>query len=301
MFTKILVPLDTSALADQALATAAAIAKRSDAELQLVLVHVPMPFDGLPDAPWNVAALSMERAYLDGRARELAQRFGIAVNVEHLTGPAAESIIAHANSYHTDLVVMTTHGRTGLSREWLGSVADTTMRSLDIPVLMLRPVEAAAAEAAPTVFRRIVIPLDGSHRAESIIATALAVGGPDATYVLVRVVVPVPVILNFPEPYGAMPILIDTDATSRVEADAKHYVQKIADRMAAKGLAIEQTVVVAEIVVPALLEIAKANNVDLIAIATHGRGVSRLVLGSVADKLLRGSGKPLLIARAAHT
>lgn len=299
MFTKILVPLDTSPIAEQALPVAATIAKAAGAELRLMLVHEPVPFDGYTDAPWNALGVSMESAYLDGKARELEARFGIRIVTEHRTGSAVQTIIAVAGALGTDLVVMTTHGRTGLSRAWLGSVADSVMRSLDVPVLMLRPAEKGSAQPSIGTFHRIMIPLDGSRRAESIINTALALGGMAATYLLARVIVPVPMVLSSSEPYTLMAMVVDSDATAR-EVDAAHrYVQEIAAGLRAKGVtSIEQSVVTSEFTASTLLELAATNRVDLVAIATHGRGASRLVLGSVADKLLRGGTTPLLIARA---
>lgn len=302
MFTKILVPLDTSAIAEQALPVAAAIAKSAGAELRLLLVHEPVPFDGYADAPWNAIGVSMESAYLDGKARELEARYGIRPTTDHRTGSAVQTIIALANALDTDLVVMTTHGRTGLSRAWLGSVADSVMRSLDVPVLMLRPRESRAGQSAAGIFHRIMIPLDGSKRAESIMNAALALGGPGATYLLARVIAPIPVVLNTPEPYALLPVVVDSDATARVMDAATRYLQEIADGLRAKGMtSVEQSVVTSEFAAPALFELATANRIDLIAIATHGRGASRLVLGSVADKLLRGSTTPLLVARGPHT
>ena len=147
-----------------------------------------------------------------------------------------------------------------------------------------------------------MIPLDGSKRAESIMDTALKLGGPDATYLLARVIAPVPVVLSSTEPYALMAVLVDSDATARVVDAANQYLLEIADGLRAKGMtSVEQLVVTSEFAAPALLELATANHIDLVAIATHGRGASRLVLGSVADKLLRGGTLPLLVARGPHT
>jgi nucleotide-binding universal stress UspA family protein len=303
MFTRILVPLDTSAIAEQALPRAAAIAKSLGAELMLVLVHEPVPVHGHRDAPWNALGIPMERAYLDGKARELESRFGIPVHTEHPIGSPGQTIIALVNARGTDLVVMTTHGRTGLRREWLGSVADTVMRSLDVPVLMLRPIESSEpAPATAGTFQRIMIPLDESHRAESIIDSAMTLGGPNATYVLARVVPSVPVMTDFADAYGIPPVVVDPEATKRATVTAHQYIEGIADRLRAEGASsVEQVVVNSERPAPALLDIARAHDVDLIAIATHGRGSARLVLGSVTDKLLRGSSTPLLVRRSPDT
>lgn len=295
MFTTVMVPLDTSAIAERALPTAAAIAGAAGATLRLVLVHEPIPGAGCPDAPWNAARSSMEGAYLDGKAGELSRTPGAHVTRERRVGPAAETIADVATSSHADLVVMTTHGRTGLSRAWLGSVADSIVRWAGVPVLMLRPSDD---EAAPTTFRRVMIPLDESPRAECIVDSAVALGGSNATYVLIEVVAPVPIMLSYADPYAMTATIADPEATDRAVAEARKYLERVAQRLRARGIAsIEEHVVTADHAAPALLHAAKAHNVDLIAIGTHGRGSSRLLLGSVADKLLRGARTPLLVCR----
>jgi nucleotide-binding universal stress UspA family protein len=303
MFNRILVPLDTSAIAEQALPRAAAIAKALGAELLLVLVHEPVPMHGHHDTLWNALGVPMERAYLDGKAREIESRFGILVDTEHPTGSPSQTVIALADARAADLVVMTTHGRTGLRREWLGSVADTVMRSLDVPVLMLRPIDSSdPAPVTVGTFQRIMIALDESHRAESIIDSALSLGGASATYVLARVVRSVPVMIDFADAYGTPPVVVDPEATERAAVAASRYIEGIAARLRADGASsVEQVVVNSELPAPALLDIARTNNVDLIAIATHGRGPARLVLGSVTDELLRNGSTPLLVRRSPGT
>lgn len=296
----ILVPLDTSPFAQQALPTAGAIAKAARGKLRLILVHERQPFAGYADAPWNGAREAMEGAYLADTARELEKELGIDVTVDHPCGPAAETIVRHANAYRADLVVMTTHGRTGLSRAWFGSVADSVMRNLDIPLLLLHPTEGAAtASAAQAKFRRVMIPLDGTPQSEEIIDAAVSLAGTRATYVLARVVVPVPLVsADFGAPYSTAVLPIDATATDILIDDARRYLDEVASRLAGKGaIKTEQSVRVSDHAGPVLLDVANAYDIDLIAIATHGRGVSRFVLGSVADKLLRGSKAALLITR----
>jgi nucleotide-binding universal stress UspA family protein len=296
MFTKVMVPLDTSALAEQALLTAGAIARAAHAELRLVMVHQPVAHAGYPDAPWNGARTSMEDAYLEGKSLELENKFGVRVIPEQATGPVAPTLCRLANERHVDLIVMTTHGRTGLNRAWLGSVADTLVRSLRVPVLMLRPTERPSTE--PTVFRRIMIPLDGSARAECIIDAALALGGTSATYILARVVSPVPVVVATVDGYGMVPTVVDPIATDVAVEEAEQYMNAVSARLAARGAtSVEQAISASESAAPTLLGMAKAHRADLIALGSHGRGGARFVLGSVADKLLRGGTVPLLVCR----
>jgi nucleotide-binding universal stress UspA family protein len=299
MLKKILVPLDTSALAEQALTTAAEIAKSLSAELRLAIVHQPAPLAGYPDAPWNAARTSMESAYLDGKAQELREQFGIRVVVEQLRGDIAPSLIALVLSRGIDLVVMTTHGRTGLSRSWLGSIADEIMRSVDIPVLMLRPeAESGGKKSSPPSFRRVMIPVDGSSRAECIIDAAVAVAGLDATYVLARAVPPVPAISAFADPYATTVRVADPVATDALAEEADAYVGRISTLLASTGVrSVEHSVVVADSIAARIVSEAKGFDVDLVALGSHGRGTSRFVFGSVADEVLRATRLPILVCR----
>jgi nucleotide-binding universal stress UspA family protein len=297
---KLLVPLDMSELAEQALPAAVAIANAQGAsEIRLVLVHEPIRYAGYPDAPWNMARSATEFRYLEDKARELRSLVTIPVSVDHPTGAAVQTMTEMAASTGIDLIVMTTHGRTGLSRAWLGSVADGVMRSTGIPVLMLRPIETPAAiEGAAKPFSRVLIPLDGSHAAESIIDAAISVAGRSAKYFLARVVQPIPLIVPTADPYTMTTMMTDPGATELVADEARKYIRDVAGRIAEHGVtAIEQSVLIGDHPAQILLDVAKAHDIDLIALATHGRGMSRLVLGSVADKLLRGSTTPLLVSR----
>jgi nucleotide-binding universal stress UspA family protein len=291
MTATILVPVDTSTLAQRALGTACAIAKAQRGDLRLILVHETEEFEGLPDSPWNGAREAMECAYLDDKARQIEMETGLHVIVDHPKGPPAQTIVRHANAYRADLVVMSTHCRTGIHRAWMRSVADYVMRHVDIPVLMLRDGDAGA----PTEFRRVLIPLDGTERAESIIDDAISVCGPEATYVLTRIVAPLPLSNTgfvAPFPMSAMPT--DAGATEAALEAAREYLRETADRMRAKGAVHVHEVPAVSEDTPAAILSQKA---DLIAIASHGRGASRFVLGSVTDELLKKGMTPLLVKR----
>ena len=299
MLSQILVPIDTSAIAEQALPIAGAIARRSGAALTLVLVHQPTSAGGYQDAPWNAGRRAIERAYLDAQANELEARFKVRVTTAHPGGSAAAVLAKCIEDRHADLVVMTTHGRTGLSRAWIGSVADALMRSVNVPILMLRP-NGKRAVTEPGVFHKVMLPLDGSANAERIIDPALALAGTAAAYFVTEVVEPVPLIVPTSDPYTMVPTIPDEEATAGVVAEATQYVRGVAARLVAQKVGgIEHTVNVAQHIAARILELATLHHVDLIALATRGRGASRLVIGSVADKVLRGSTIPLLVLNAA--
>src|SRR5215467_15633166 len=139
MFRKIMVPLDRSALAEQALGQAAAIARTSNAGVDLVLVREPRPLPEYQIGAADDKDLHGYERYMQAVVAKLHS--GASVEVTHavVQGAPAEMIRTRAHEVGADLIVMTSHGRTGLSRAWLGSVADAVVRRSTIPVLMLRP------------------------------------------------------------------------------------------------------------------------------------------------------------------
>src|SRR5512142_1287847 len=110
MFRKLLVPLDRSPLAEQAVGPAAAIARAFHAAIDLVLVHQPLPFAGFNDEPWNAEQWSDEEKYLEWIAGELITGASVAVTYAVVRGEAVDSICKQAWDVDADLIVMTSHG-----------------------------------------------------------------------------------------------------------------------------------------------------------------------------------------------
>lgn len=300
-FRSILVPLDGSPLAEQALPLAAHIAQRAGSKLRLVLAHQ------LPSAPVDSLAAKLftsielatrksERSYLRGiqaRLREGGTRLSSAVT---LTGKAGPELARYVRELGIDLVVMATHGRGGIRRAWLGSVADHLIRTLDVPVLLVRPQEGKAAPDRPPGVGPILVPLDGSPLAEAALDAAVALARIwDAEVTLLQVVRPV---LLSADPALPRPSAYDEDLTASCRQQAQDYLDDIVERMRGQGLRATGVAVVAWNAAEAILEVARPERVSIVALATHGRGgLRRLVLGSVADKLVRGADVPLLVYR----
>lgn len=299
MYRTILVPVDGSAFAEQALPAAATLARRDGAALHVVLVHQPLPME----QPHEFLASRLHEAEEDYLARVVAlldERFHVRATSELLQGDPAHVIRDEARSLGADLVVMTTHGRTGFSRSWLGSVADAIMRGATTPVLMIRPAPDGATPLRPTngSFHCVLVPLDGSALAAQIIEHAVRLGGPmHCRYVLARVVEPVPLVDFSTPPAFPNPLLVDEQATAGVLANATEQTeaQAAALRRDCPDGEVEVAIRTSPAVADTLLQIGRDHAADLIAVATHGRGVSRFVLGSVADKLLRGSTSAVLV------
>jgi len=297
MFSRILVPLDQSALAEQATATAAAIARASKADVGLVLAHEMAPYDGVLAASWRDAKTPEETNYVRSLAEELAKGAHVTVDGCVATGKPVDVICRRVRELDADLIVMTSHGRTGLSRMWLGSVADGVIREASVPVLMLRPKdETHHPHTDARLFRRILVPLDGSTTSSAILGAAgdmaRASGG---TLVLARVITPIPSLADSQGISMHRVPIVDDDATEQAVDIARAELADAARALERDGLRVEADVVVGERVAHELLEMAKAKSADLIAMTTNGRGASRLVVGSVADKILRASHLPLLL------
>jgi nucleotide-binding universal stress UspA family protein len=307
MYQSILVPLDGSPLSERTLPLACELASRPGATLHLVHVHIPattpMYTAGLPllDTRLDEQVSQAERGYLDSLAARLRAEADIQVHTALLDSLIADSIAEliakHTIAYHVDLVVMTTHGRSGLARFWLGSVADELVRRLTVPVLLLRADERTPRGSAVRVPRRILIPLDGSANAQAVLPYALALGrATQAEYTLLRVIESVMIARHLPPD----PAIRDLDdrLIDELRLDAQIALEQVAEELAALGLVAQAKVVIAPQAALAIMEEADQGGIDLIAMATHGRrGLARMVVGSVADKVLRGSSLPVLLYR----
>ncbi len=297
MFRKILVPLDRSMFAEQALGPATAIARAAKAEVDLVLVHEPRPLAGSPDAAWHLGQVAGENEYLSAISGQLSSLASIASTHAVLTGDIVGAICFRIKNSDVDLVVMTAHGRTGLNRAWVGSVADGVLRKSGVPVLMCRPIKQQ--DYTPTMsFNRILVLLDGSVRAKGILegAVALAISS-RATLSLLRVVQPVKLLtVETATPFAFRLPADDEVATRRMVERARYELSEIARDLSDRDLAaVDTNVVIDHDVARAITDFAKGSSVDAIAMTTHGRGASRLFFGSVADELIRSTHLPMLI------
>ena len=301
MIKSILVPLDGSQFAEQALPWAACLAKVCGAHLELARVHDPVP-------PWTIATegavaattvdptiRDAEEQYLANCAARLQEGGFTGVTHALLEGDVVEQIACHAEDNAFGLVVLATHGRGAISRLWLGSVSDALVRRLTVPVLLIRPTEGTAVPRAERV-RKLFVALDGSTESESALAPALALADPKGCeVVLLRVVPPVP-IAGDAGMSAAMPM--DDTLTKALVEQAETYLEGAAARLRKPTVKVSMRVVVEPGVAQAVLHEASLAGAELVALATHGaRGLRRMVLGSVADKVLRGADRPVLLTR----
>lgn len=300
MYRTLLVPLDGSPFAEQALPAACILVRRARARLRLVHVHqrstpTPISIARLPviDERLNSLRRDHERAYLahvrDCIAAELPG-IDIATHllepVEHDTHDetVVRALAAYAATAAVDLVVMTTHGHCGLARFLIGSVATTLTRHCPAPLLLVRP--GIDGVVARRTFRRILVPLDGSKVAERMVYRALTLGRLlAADYVLLRVVEPA-------TPFGITPsvepIDLGPNRMARLCVEAQADLDRVVNWMRVAGATVSAHVRVAPHPAHTILEAAEELGADVIAMATYARsGWRRILLGSVTDKVVR--------------
>jgi len=236
----------------------------------------------------------------------LAQDQPVKVRGEVTVGHPAEEILRVADEERVDLLLMATHGRSGIRRWALGSVADKVLRSATFPVLLVRAatLEKTADDAGR--IRKIVVPLDGSEMAESVLPQiemiARQINGEQVDIILLMVSEPLVI-----PPIATSPITtmeVPTNWGKIVEEHlaysnglAREYLAGVEARLNNVGLKISTDIVDG---VPAHEIIDYANSIpsSLIAMATHGRsGLGRWAYGSVAEKVLSGASRPVFLVR----
>jgi len=302
MLANVLVPLDGSSLAEAALPTAISLVRRKHGHVELVIVHenVPYEWEGYEDGPWHSMNESTQVHYIHDKAEQLSSARDMTVGHALRRGDVADQICARAAEVGADMIVMGTHGRTGLARMIVGSVADAVVRRAMIPVLLLRSNGgASSAGRLPLPFRRILVPIDDSLQSRVIFDAVAAVAERGVTeLVLLRVVAPVPSVMDATFPYGYASGPPDEIATRYIVSAADHELTGAAVDLGERTRCdVDPHVIVARHPAPAIVGFAKQYGADMIAMTTHGRGASRLVVGSVAGRVLRDAGLPVLVVR----
>ncbi len=294
MFQKIVVPLDGSKEAEHALDVALYFAKLYDAELLLIQVS---------DLPITMAE-SMGQKYLE--LREQLRQESIAylkrleaklqlrdkVQTRVVEGHPVERLLEVCKEFSADLVVMTSHGRSGFERWLLGSVTESFARRSPAPVLILRgsnPVHLPLG-------KKILVTLDGSTTAEAIlpVATSLAEQAQGELVLFHSYHDGVSNSFEFAD-HELYPPKEGERGLDEVADIARTYLDKKVETLkssSVKAVGKSSKSYPAE----AILEMAEAEDVDLIALTSHGAtGLTKWIFGSVAEKILRHADRPILI------
>lgn len=288
----IVVGIDFSPESEVALAQAESIARQARA--RLVLVHgMGVTEEGLymysvadrPDEPWKRYVKKMlddAKQRLEECAAQVAAR-GVAVEQHLAAGFADEVLVDQARQRGCDLLAVGTHGRTGVDRFTLGSVAERVTRTAPCHVLVAR---RATASESP---RSLLVPTDLSATAELGLQMALTVAAPGARIELFHAWTPA-----YLGGGAYAPDWLAQDARVRVEARARELVEKYRH----EGVSLE-FVIAEDEAAPAILERMEQGGFDLVVMGSHGhRGLKRALLGSVAERVVRHATLSVLVAHA---
>lgn len=293
---RILVPLDTSPFAERALPAALTLAAATGAEVRLLAVAERQRITEALFWETYMGRLDSYLANVLDRVKDTDPPVE-EVSTKLLEGSEiSETILEEAGEWEADLIVMTTHGYGGLSRAWLGSVADALLGQAEIPTLVIRPPEDPSAD--PTVFNPdpIVVTLDGTPFAEVAVGVAMEWASLfDSALLLTHVVAyPAQVSAYLPDTVSD-----NSEFVAATEAHARSYLDGIEGRLSAAVDQVESKVLVSTTPAQGVLDAVASSGAQLIVTASHGRrGLARWVLGGVTDKIIRGGHTPVLVVPA---
>jgi len=295
MYKKILVPLDGSQLSELALPYSGELAVRLGSEVTLVYV-IPSV-----DEWYHVHQLyleEMEEIVKWGAKRHVDKLVGKEITVDSivLIGHPAEEIVNYADRADIDLIVMATHGRSGIKRWTLGSVADEVVKTTHRPVIFIRAKDAYPGIHEEVTLNRVLVPLDGSKEGEAVIPYVKELAPKlNAEVILLRVLSRSYQTVTTGG-YGGgnhLEQLIELD-----EAHAKDYLEKVGAQLKNEGVMVKSEVVLGA-AAEEIIKLADETDAGVVAMSTHGRsGVKRWVFGSVANRILHAGNTPLLLVKA---
>ena len=298
MYTKILVPLDGSAVAEQVLPYVRTLAGG---------LKIPVELMGVVDIAQLDSHISAEKGrYLDTLIedsvrcsgeylRGVAQTFpGASVSFAAEKGGAAEVIIAKAVADKETLITMATHGRAGINRWLLGSVAEKVLRGSANPLLLVRA-KAEAKAAGEATLKSIVVPLDGSEVAESVLPAVLEMAK--------KLNIEIVLFRAFNVPYSVFGgvrdhIAMVDELLGGIKAEARNYLEKKTEELKQRGANKVSYVLQQGTSADQIISLGRKTPDNLIAMCTHGwSGVKGWVLGSITETVVRHSGDPVLVIR----
>jgi len=299
MFTRILIPLDGSKTAEKVLPYARFLARNLKLPVELLAVvdiveiatHISADRARYLDTMIEDSVRNSEQ-YLRGIARTFPS--GTKCTVEK--GKAEQIIIETAAADKGTLVTMATHGRSGMNRWLLGSVAEKVLRGGTNPMLLVRATEEGKTDGGATL-KSIVVPLDGSELAESVLPTVAELAKTLKLEVVLFRAYSIPYsAYSSAEGYYAVDY---EELLKAMREEAVDYLEKKTE--AVKKLGIDKVSCVAKegFAADEIISLSRKSPDNLIAMCTHGRsGVKRWVLGSVTETVVRHSADPVLVIRA---
>jgi len=300
MFEKMLVPLDGSAVAQGILPCIKTLARPFGSSI--ILFHAaeaPVEPRGRRQKEFAQETTDRTRSlaeeYLAGVAKALRrQRFKVETRVG--LGGVARTITDFAEAEKVHLIAMSTHGRSGLRRSVLGSVADRVLRHAHQPLMLVRPTGDTPVEEKPYGLKALIVPLDGSRAAEAALPYAQEMAKTLKLEVQLIQAVSAETTVQF-TPMGPDTLAIPTDVLQRIDLVASGYLAGVGKELQRQGVPVRWDVLRGT-AAHRIVEFARETPGSMVVMTTHGRsGLRRWVLGSVADEVVRASGEPVLVIR----
>jgi nucleotide-binding universal stress UspA family protein len=291
VISKILVPLDGSEAAEAVLPYVERIATATHARV-LLLAAVDKPRDWGSDTGGDLKGERHEaESYLRRLQGRLSSAIGNDVEFEVVTSEAAAAVLAASDKQQPDLIAMTTHGRSGVARWVLGSVAAKLLHATHTPMLVVRPRAEGKQSDAPDL-TKVLVPLDGSELSASVLPFAVDLAKSLGASIMLFHAVFEPVMT-----YPGAEAVFDPGTLKGIEAGAHEYLAAAARDLDAKGVKTNRAVAIGN-ATDGIVWAAEREGAGLIVMSTHGRsGVGRIVLGSVADAVVRRTSLPVILVR----
>jgi nucleotide-binding universal stress UspA family protein len=284
VYEKILVPLDGSALAERVVAAAMYTAEAMGGSVTLLTVVANKPGE---EADLMMQAVQTGQYEADLYLRSLQKHLlpsVVPIETAVITGKPDKSIIEYAQEHDIDLIIMSTHGRSGITRWSFGRTAEKVLRRAPCPTIILR----SDKEVEPGTFKRILLPLDGSILAERVLLSALEMVKRMGVSLTLIQVVEESTFYGF----GHSEDYID----SEVEA-AKAYLAEVRDRVHLLDVKVHTHVAIGS-AADVIVDYAEAQDIDLILLSSRGNsGFDRWMFGSVAEKVMKGAPCAILVVR----
>jgi nucleotide-binding universal stress UspA family protein len=293
MLDHILVPLDGSALAEEAIPHGVAVASAFNAELTLLrVVEQSDSSRSIDPLDWHIQKTEAD-SYLETIAARLRED---KVHVEKvlLEGRAANLIIEFAHNHNTDLIVLSAHGKSG-SNDWtVGSTVQKAIQGIGRSIFLVRPSQPALDRNTALHYKRILVPLDGSLRAEHVLPIANTLASHHQSQVLLVHVV------DKPELPRRTPLTQEeTDLINRLvernQEEGTRYLEQLQSRLTA---GVQTRLLVSDNATVTLHDLAMQENIDLVILSAHGySGEARWPYGSVVTSFLFYGNAPLMIVQ----
>ena len=306
MYQRIVVPLDGSAQAERILPFVTSLANKIGTRVTLLLAIEPDSGDwaGIDQGLYRDRNIETQRveAY-DYLQKVQAGMSSLAVEIDRLVpnAKAADSIVFEAERSPDTLIAMSTHGRSGVARWALGSVADKVLHATSGPLLLIRADAALDVLQDPPI-RTIIVPLDGSTVAEQAIPHAVGVAKMlDAAILLVRATPSALEYAAYTSGYPSVPAISYATLAGEAGAEAERYLLVVAEELRKQGVVDVTQRLLHGHPAGAIVDVARVVPHSMIAIASHGRsGIGRWVLGSIADRVVRHAEHPVLVVHASE-